>query len=101
VMRQNEGVVPIQDSHSANPGQPTDNHVRLTDICPQSSPGPPCWSLERTVPDRLKVLSWISISLVACPVRTAVKVAKSQLGMAALIALDTKLRNGHASVKLR
>jgi hypothetical protein len=46
---------------------------------------------------RREVVSWPSIAVPGCDVRMADKPAKSQLGMAAPLALDTYLRNGHAS----
>ena len=54
-------------------------------------------SFPRAATRRHKVVSWLSTLATGCDVRMADNIAKSQLGMAATLALDTFQRNGHAS----
>ena len=76
---------------------PQQGGVRSTDISPKVCTIPATTPLQCAATRRREVVSWPLIPAPGCDVRMADITAKSQLGMAALLALDTYLRNGHAS----
>ena len=71
--------------------------ARLTDTRPYMPSYPAPASFPRAATRRHKAVSWHSTLATGCNVRMADTIAKSQLGMAASLALDTYLRTGHAS----
>ena len=73
------------------------SHVRQSDIHPYSRPRSAPAPFQCAATRRHQVVSRLSIAATGCYVRLADIVAKSQLGMAPSLALDTYLRNGHAS----